>query len=136
MQDVVFADRHRHKAESEDAASRSVIPYSFAIYTDLHRGITHGLNQNAIWGSFERAIRSEDAVHSASLWRLYFLFGYENGDLKRTRDLFYRAVRACPWSKEIYMLAFDYLANALPEKELRGVYEMMVEQELRIHVTL
>lgn len=136
MRDVVFSHRHHHTAESDNVASRSVIPYFFAIYTDLHRGVTYGSNQNAIRGSFERALRSEGAAHSASLWRLYLLFEYENGDLKRTRNLFYRAVRACPWVKEIYMLAFDCLANALPEEELRGVYEMMVEKELRIHVSL
>lgn len=56
--------------------------------------------------------------------------------MKRTRDLFYRAVRACPWVKEVYMLAFDYLAEVMSEEELRGVYEMMLEKELRIHVAL
>ncbi|KAI4176573.1 MAG: hypothetical protein LQ343_000864 [Gyalolechia ehrenbergii] len=136
MRDVVFGHRHHHRPASDDAASNSIIPHFFAVHTDLHRGIAHGSNQNAIRGSFERTIRSEDAAHSASLWKLYFLFEYENGEMKRTRDLFYRAVRACPWVKEVYMLAFDYLAEVMSEEELRGVYEMMLEKELRIHVAL
>lgn len=34
------------------------------------------------------------------------------------------------------MLAFEYLSEGMEERELRGVYEMMVERELRIHVAL
>ncbi|KAL9030273.1 MAG: hypothetical protein Q9196_001586 [Gyalolechia fulgens] len=136
MRDVVFAHRHHHRPDGDDAASKSIIPHFFAVYTDLHRGVAHGSNQNAIRGSFERALRSEDAAHSASLWKLYFLFEHENGEMKRARDLFHRAVRACPWVKDIYMLAFVYLAEIMSEEERRGVYEMMMEKELRIHVTL
>ena len=87
-------------------------------------------------GSFERALRSKGAAHSASLWKLYFLFEYENGDTKRARDVFYRGMRACPWVKEIYMLAFECLGEEMSEADLRGVYEMMLDKGLRIHVTL
>lgn len=34
------------------------------------------------------------------------------------------------------MLAFEYLSGEMEGGELRGVYEMMVERELRIHVAL
>ncbi|KAL8943211.1 MAG: hypothetical protein Q9216_001199 [Gyalolechia sp. 2 TL-2023] len=136
MQDVVFAYRHHDRRESDGALSNSIIPHFFAVYTDLRRDIAQGSNQNAIRGSFERAIRSEDAAHSASLWKLYFLFEHGNGDMKRTREIFYRAVRACPWVKEIYMMAFDYFVGIMSEEELRGVYEMMTEKELRVHVAL
>jgi tetratricopeptide (TPR) repeat protein len=47
-----------------------------------------------------------------------------------------RAIRACPWAKELYVLAFHIpeLRNNMQEAELRGFYEMMSEKGLRVHV--
>ncbi|KAL8842201.1 MAG: hypothetical protein Q9170_000607 [Blastenia crenularia] len=136
MRDVVLAHRYHHECEENQAASDNIIPHFFAVYTDLHRGVAQGSNQNAVRGSFERALQSESAAHSASLWKLYVMFEYEHGDMKRTRDVFYRALRACPWVKDLYMLAFEYFGDHMHEAELRGVYELMVEKDLRIHVPL
>ncbi|KAL8707971.1 MAG: hypothetical protein Q9225_007675 [Loekoesia sp. 1 TL-2023] len=118
MRDVVFAHSNQSAAD-HDSPSDNITTHFFAIHTDLHRGLALGSNQNAIRGSFERALRSKGAAHSASLWKLYFLFEHRNGDLKRAREVFYRAVRACPWVKELYMLAFEYLGEEMGEGELR-----------------
>ena len=49
--------------------------------------------------------------------------------------MYWRAVRACPWVKEVYLLAFEYLGEeGMGEEELRGVYEMMEEKGVRVHV--
>ena len=50
--------------------------------------------------------------------------------------VFYRAVRACPWVKGLYMLAFERLRDVMSMEELKGVHEMMVEKEIRVHVDL
>ena len=50
--------------------------------------------------------------------------------------MYWRAVRACPWVKELYLLAFEYLREEMGEEELRGIYEMMEEKGLRVHVAL
>ena len=73
---------------------------------------------------------------SAALWKLYFMFEHSRGEMQKAKDVFYRGMMACPWAKELYMLAFSYLRDVVPIEELRGVYEAMVERGLRIHVSL
>ncbi|KAL8901900.1 MAG: hypothetical protein Q9192_000319 [Flavoplaca navasiana] len=134
MRDVVFSN-HQNKNEDE---TDHITTHFFAIHADIQRGTIQGSNLNAVRGSFERALAHPGAAHSAGLWKWYFLYDFENGDasMKGARDVYYRAIRACPWAKGIWMLAFEYLTGVMEEAELRGVYEMMVEKELRIHVPL
>ncbi|KAI4281780.1 MAG: hypothetical protein L6R38_003435 [Xanthoria sp. 2 TBL-2021] len=147
MRDVVFSNSNQHtnnnKPENEDIPSDHITTHFFAIHTDIQRGPIQGSNLSAVRGTFERALSSHSsAAHSAGLWKWYFLYELENsssdgnGNLKRAREVYYRAIGACPWAKGIYMLAFEYLSEGMEERELRGVYEMMVERELRIHVAL
>ena len=70
------------------------------------------------------------------MWKLYFLFECEKGGLQRASAVFYRAVRACPWVKELYLLAFERLGKEMSIAELKSVYEMVVERELRVFVSL
>ena len=70
------------------------------------------------------------------MWKLYFLFECERGDFQKATAIFYRAVRACPWVKELYLLAFERLGKEMSVGELRGVYEMVVERDLRVFVGL
>jgi hypothetical protein len=58
---------------------------------------------------------------------------------KNLHTLFYRAVGACPWSKDVHMLAFTepVLRTAvLSETELRAVGESMLARGLRVSVEL
>ena len=56
----------------------------------------------------------------------------------------YRAVRSCPWAKQLYLFAFHHLrgrrADAVGEgmndAELRALFRVMSEKELRLHVDL
>ena len=73
---------------------------------------------------------------SAAMWKLYFLFEHSQGELQNAKAVFYRAVGACPWVKELYLLPFKYLRGSVPMEELKGVYEMVVEKELRVFVSL
>ena len=81
-------------------------------------------------------MESEVGAKSTLLWRTYFLFEAGIGELRKARDVFYRAIRACPWAKVLYVLQFVHLQRIMGTSELKGVYEMMVERELRIHVPL
>ena len=141
MRDVVFSNHQNNdntaNNESKDESDH-ITTHFFAIHTDIQRGPIQGSNLSAVRGTFERALSNPSAAHSAGLWKWYFLYESENGDvkLKRAREVYYRAIRACPWAKTIYMLAFEYLSEVMEEGELRGIYEMMVERELRIHVPL
>ncbi|KAL8803048.1 MAG: hypothetical protein Q9182_003418 [Xanthomendoza sp. 2 TL-2023] len=135
MQDVVFS-RKRQPQEDDDERTDHVTSHFFAVATDLRRGLVQGSNQSAVRGTFERALASEAAAHSAGLWKLYFLYEQFRGDFQRARAVFYRAITACPWVKELCLLAFEYLAGGMSEAELRGIYDVMVEKELRIHVDM
>lgn len=56
---------------------------------------------------------------------------------KALKDVFYRAVAACPWSKRLYMEAFcadGALLRELSSGELRAVVGTMVAKGLRVHV--
>ena len=64
------------------------------------------------------------------------MFEYSRGEFDKAKGVFYRAIQACPWVKGLYMLAFEQLGDAIGAEELRGVYETMVEKELRVHVSL
>lgn len=50
--------------------------------------------------------------------------------------MFYRGMAACPWSKGFMMLGFEELNGKMGEEELKGVYKVLVEKDLRVHVDL
>ena len=132
IKDVVLASRPSPERKEDPP---SIISHFFAVYTELRRSVTLGSSNNAIRATFERAVR-EDSIgaHSAGLWKLYFLFERETGGGKKAREVFWRGIRACPWAKELYLLAFDGEGEMpMAETELRGVVEMMEEKELRFH---
>ena len=116
----------------------SVIPHFFAVHAEMNRGVALGSNVSTIRSTFERAVGSDGGAHCAGLWKMYFLFEHERGDMGRAKNVFWRAIRACPWAKDLYMLAFEYLngAGGFGDGDLRGVYELMSQKEFRIHVSL
>ncbi len=132
MKDIVFTSQPSPDRREDRP---SVISHFFAVHTELRRSLALGSNTHTIRATFERAVR-EDSVgaHSAGLWKLYFGFERDRGDGKKAREVFWRGVRACPWAKELYLLAFDGQGKMeMGKVELRGVVEMMEEKELRIH---
>lgn len=59
------------------------------------------------------------------------------------KEAWFRALRACPWSKELFVVGFEGMGgsasasgNGLGFKELRSTWRVMGEKELRIHVDL
>lgn len=132
MRDVVLSsDRGR-----ESKYQVSVVSHFFAIHTEINRSITLGSNVHTVRGTFERGVSSNCGAHSAGLWKLYFLFELSRNELEKAKSVFYRGMKACPWAKELYMIAFEYLRTVMGETELRGLYELLVEKELRIHLGL
>ena len=142
-------------AAAATTSEKSIIPHVSAIYTELTRSLTFGSNTNAIRAAFERSVDAQAAgAHCAGLWKLYFLFEHSRGDLHRAKRVFYRGIRACPWVKELYLLAFEYLSSScrddgeqvvaaaggggggMSEAELRGLYDLLGEKELRVHVDM
>ena len=128
----------RNSAKAGNRAQDSVVPHLFAIYSELHRAVTFGSNVATIRSTFERAVESDSGVHCAGLWKLYFLFEKSRYETERAKMVFWRGMRACPWAKDLYMLAFEYMSggNGMDTADLRGIYELLGEKELRVHVRL
>ncbi|KAH7418399.1 NRDE-2, necessary for RNA interference-domain-containing protein [Cadophora sp. MPI-SDFR-AT-0126] len=140
----------------------------FAIQYELRYGTRY-----SVATAFESAVSSSTSVGraSAGLWKLYFLFclyGFGEGDgdgkdvhsgtgpLKgsvkkkakatassKAKDVWFRALRACPWAKELYVLGMEELGagyadgkSGVTYEELRGTWRVMGEKECRVHVDL
>ncbi|KAK3301922.1 NRDE-2, necessary for RNA interference-domain-containing protein [Chaetomium strumarium] len=111
----------------------------FAIQYEARAGIG---TAHSVRAAFESALTDSDAAclgSSVELWTAYLHFCCSHGELrgKKAREVFYRAIAACPWSKEVYMEAFTLQEGlGLDDAELRAVYETMVAKGLRVHVDL
>ncbi|KAG7010008.1 DNA repair and recombination protein [Physcia stellaris] len=133
INDVVLGSTmgDRRKEDKE-----SVIPHYFSLHTELNRSLIAGSNSNTVRNTFEKAISDTAGAHCVGLWKSYVLFEMEEGDLKRARSVWWRGVQACPWAKELWMMGFQELRVGMRDEELKGLYGMMVEKELRMHVDL
>ncbi|KAL1857312.1 hypothetical protein Plec18170_003431 [Paecilomyces lecythidis] len=169
IQEITGQGRNGQRQLNKQAVP--VTSHFFAVYTELHRPVFSGSTIYSVRAAFEKAISdptltaatsSMTPVHdpssshsNISLWKLYILFELSRGHVGRAKDIFFRAMRACPWSKQILMLAFSHLrADLIKEKdkqysapmkerdegmsfeELRRVYNVLVEKELRLHVDI
>ncbi|KAL0473466.1 NRDE-2, necessary for RNA interference domain-containing protein [Neurospora intermedia] len=145
LRPVGAATIHSTKAAFEAAVSDpSACRYNVDIWIGYIRFLTqvyfHALSvsygASATAGTRERGIKKADAQAASTL--------------KALKDVFYRAVAACPWSKKLYMAAFSAgstaepgepgvgggsaLVKALSSGELRAVFGTMVAKGLRVHV--
>ncbi|OJZ88703.1 hypothetical protein ASPFODRAFT_185342 [Aspergillus luchuensis CBS 106.47] len=141
------------------AAPVPITTHLFSIYTEVNRPTYAGSTMHSVRAAFEKAIG--DAIHQGSntstghssitIWKLYIFFELSRNDIQRAKTVFYRGMRACPWSKELIMLAFTHLrADVIREQypresrkgdgmgfdELRHVYNVLVEKGLRIHLDI
>ncbi|EGE85644.1 hypothetical protein BDDG_08589 [Blastomyces dermatitidis ATCC 18188] len=116
----------------------TLISHLFSIYTELHRGVSAGSTVHSARAAFESAVTTPSGQFSASTWKLYLLFELALSEWGRARAVLYRGIRSCPWAKELVMLAFRErgLREVMGPDELRKVWNVLVEKELRIHVDL
>ncbi|KAL5355117.1 NRDE-2, necessary for RNA interference-domain-containing protein [Aspergillus floccosus] len=158
VRDITTESRTSHTSTMQQVPITS---HLFSIYTEMVRPVYAGSTAHSVRAAFEKAIDDHDpsaqhntlstAGSSLSLWKLYILFELSHHNIQRAKDVFYRGMRACPWSKELIMLAFSHLRTDVVENchpassrlgdgmrfdELRRVYNVLVEKELRIHVDI
>ncbi|AEO69513.1 uncharacterized protein THITE_2120000 [Thermothielavioides terrestris NRRL 8126] len=102
----------------------------FAIQHEARVGTAHSVR-----AAFEAALDSDACRGSAELWARYVRFCAGSRELRgRVREVFYRAIAACPGVKEVYMEGFGL--GVLSASELRAVGETMAAKGLRMHVDL
>ncbi|SPO40780.1 uncharacterized protein PSFLO_06262 [Pseudozyma flocculosa] len=130
------------------AISAPLTPWLFALYVELNL-YSDRFNESAARRLMERALDSPAAQASTTLWSICLefetrLLGSKAGDRRglkeqqaRAKGLLYRAIKACPGSKSIYLFAFRRpLRDAMTIDEIASLYEVMCEKEIRLFVDL
>jgi tetratricopeptide (TPR) repeat protein len=135
--------------------SRDTIPVTsslLSIFTELARPIYSGSTVHSARAAFERALSTDPSnttkentdsppSPSLSLWKLYIYFElHRANNPDAAKRVYYRALRACPWSKDMLMLAFNGKLWSGKEFddwwELKKVYNVLIDKELRLHVEI
>ena len=132
----VIQTQLRSPTHGVSGRQESYILLLFAVHLELSRAVARGSNVHSIRSAFERAVGSDAAKHSPALWKWYFDFEVSRNEKVRAKAAFYRAIRICPWAKELYSLPFRSLVESMDTEELRGCYQLMLEKELRVHIPL
>ncbi|EXA49263.1 hypothetical protein FOVG_02507 [Fusarium oxysporum f. sp. pisi HDV247] len=104
----------------------------FAIHHEIERG-----NVNTTKAAFEHAVSSDTCKFNTFLWIHFIRFCSSHRELRpKAKDILFRALRHCPWSKDAMMEAFLTLNREMDSSELKGIFETMTSKGLRIHVDL
>ncbi|UKZ77338.1 hypothetical protein TrVFT333_005058 [Trichoderma virens FT-333] len=108
---------------------------SSRVFTIQHE-LTHG-NANTTKTAFEQALASDVCQNSPALWMSYIRFCNGQKQFRaKAKDVFYRALRHCPGSKEVMMEAFLTLIRDMESDELKAVYNAMTSKGMRVHVDM
>ncbi|KAJ0325823.1 hypothetical protein Brms1b_000037 [Colletotrichum noveboracense] len=104
----------------------------FAIRYELLKGNVHSTQ-----AAFERALDTTACRSNPEFWRCYIKFSYARKQFRhKAKEVFFRGLRHCPWSKDLALEAYTTLINVMDEFELRSVFNTMTSKGLRIHVDL
>ncbi|KAG5798933.1 hypothetical protein H9Q69_002067 [Fusarium xylarioides] len=104
----------------------------FAVHHEIERG-----NVNTTKAAFEHAVSSDTCKFNTSLWIHFIRFCSSHRELRpKAKDILFRALMHCPWSKDVMMEAFLTLNREMDSSELKGIFETMTSKGLRIHVDL
>jgi hypothetical protein len=102
----------------------------------IEHELSHG-NANTTRAAFEQAVASDACKNNIQVWIAYIRFCYEQRNLRsRAKDVFYRALRHCTWSKDVMMEAFGTLVRIMESEELKSIFAMMTSKGLRVHIDL
>lgn len=148
----------------------AISTHLFTIFKEISRPAFTDATQHSARAAFEKAIGeyidptaerpdqknvrhnfSADCARSnLTIWKLYIFWELNRGrGVDAAKAVFYRAIHACPWSKELIMLAFEQLRDDLPDlpktsawelglhsHQLRELYYVLDERQLRCHIDL
>ncbi|KTW31513.1 hypothetical protein T552_00155 [Pneumocystis carinii B80] len=117
------------------AVQSSYIVFLSAIWSELYIN-PYNINTHAIRSLFERAVENQETKSDLIIWKLYIQFEIQHGTLEKGKAIFYRAIRDCPWSKNLILIAFNELRSQFNSEELTKLYNTMIEREFRISIDL
>lgn len=154
-------DRIRTSLRDEvmGGSTATVIGWSFAIAEEFHRCTAEvsGSTENSVRSTFARALLAPDSTvkHSQALWAKWFDFEHPSRydhmspprvitqaqrkqAQQRARQVFLDGLRHLPWSKAWISMGLEAFTRngGMTQKELRQVYDVLAERELRARVGL
>ncbi|KAF2247287.1 DUF1740-domain-containing protein [Trematosphaeria pertusa] len=153
-----------HQQLLSTSKNRSIVGWNFAIHYETLKGEIAGSTAHSVRALYKRA-EEDVGAHCPALWKQHVLFELEQARqeskkipgrppqmppqfewkdrpsvkdaYRRVKETFLRGMTHLPWCKEYMMMAFMRLGEEfLSEEELRRVYNVMVEKELRLYVEL
>ncbi|KAK9720413.1 hypothetical protein K7432_004142 [Basidiobolus ranarum] len=127
-------NRLRRFLDSALLKEPSHILWTFYLYSELHHHQPYNIHM--VRSLLEQALDSTSARNSVSLWTLYIQLEAKQGDLAKGKGLFYRAIRECPWAKDLYLLAFGVLKQAFDPLELQQIGNLLLEKEIRVRASV
>jgi hypothetical protein len=90
-----------------------------------------GSHKNRMLALFRLITRPDMCTRRCGLvWRLYLQFVHAHFDPALCRNVYYCAVEECPWLKALYIDAAIYIPA-----ELAQIQDLLIEKQLRLHVT-
>ena len=113
--------------------------------------LAKGRKNNDDYSTGHKTNNCDSGKCNPGLWRFYVEFERQQGDINKAKAAFYRGLKCCPWSKGLLLskaltyfhlpylgLAFLALGQLrdVGFDELRNIYQVLGERELRIHVDL
>ncbi|KAJ4288530.1 hypothetical protein N0V90_011767 [Kalmusia sp. IMI 367209] len=152
-----------HRKIFSNDKDRTIVGWAFAIHYEKLRGEIAGSTSHSVRALYRKA-EDDVGAHCLSLWKQHVLFEIdearkermkrprkkprkdgkkskeevraEEAD-KRVKDTFFGGLTSLPWCKEYMMMAFTHLGeDFLSREDLRKVYNVMVEKELRLYIEL
>ncbi|CAZ79699.1 unnamed protein product [Tuber melanosporum] len=115
--------------------SETILGYGFAIWAEMRMiGAGGRYNPHAVRALFEQAVETDRTKYNFGLWAIYVGFEIQERELKRAKEVLFRGIRNCPWSKDLLLLAFQRLRTVLTYEEMRKLLSIVSsEKELRVH---
>jgi len=153
----VWVDRVRASTRKDPSGhTRTTVNGWFSIITEEIDRFTQrkpGYNENTVRSTFTRALLdpASPVMHSIKLWTMWFRFEHpelqsprgltdaqKQQALMRAKRVFLDGLRYLPWSKAWVIMGLHAFARdgGMSQRELRQVYDVLAERELRVRVGL
>ncbi|KAG1083709.1 hypothetical protein G6F42_022106 [Rhizopus arrhizus] len=107
-------NRVQHMLNDAVKKDSNVILWLSAIYSELHKYTPYHVNS----------------------WKCYIQYELIQDNVQKARSLFYRSIRECPWSKELYILGIKSFGANMDEKEANELISLMMEKEIRLRIPI
>jgi len=130
--------------QANDSRDNNIVYWSHVVAREIRRCQkveASGSTQHSVRKIFARAFQDPKSTvkHSLTLWTMWFDFERERpGEQaqQRARQVLLEGLRHLPWFKAWVIIGLQYLAadGVTPEDELRHLYHVLVERQLRIRV--